>query len=159
MLLISYLLFFSKLKTTPERGTLAHLWEFSWEEPKSWKSLQNAKSEYGNLRGENDLSWLWSVMIEPAGQLLFDRRLSGNPVFFTGEKHWSGSSFPWENWWGITINMWHYSPLAAKLHFHRDWPCPSHQMLRVGTLHSLLNIIRGWSYRSTSTPICFSHIS
>lgn len=38
-------IFLSKLKTILELGTLALLWEFFLDEPKNWKSLQNAKSE------------------------------------------------------------------------------------------------------------------
>lgn len=72
-----------KLKTIRERGTLALWWEFSWEEPKSWKSLQNAKSEYENLRGEVlTVSDGFS-----AGHLLFERER---------EERWSSCTFPWE---------------------------------------------------------------
>lgn len=56
-LVLSIFFFSSKLKTIPEQGTWVLLWEFSWEEPKSWKSPQNAKSEYGNLRGGKELGW------------------------------------------------------------------------------------------------------
>lgn len=74
-----------KLKTIRERGTLALWWEFSWEEPKSWKSLQNAKSEYENLRGEVlTVSDGFS-----AGHLLFERERER-------EERWSSCTFPWE---------------------------------------------------------------
>lgn len=52
LLLTSYVSFILlKLKTTLERETSVRLCESFWEEQKSSRSLQNAKSEYGFTRG------------------------------------------------------------------------------------------------------------
>lgn len=118
-----------KLKTTLERGTLALSWEFSWEEPKSWKSLQNAKSEYEKVGGEKELnvSDRFSVFAREREAL----KLLQFPMRKTAR--------------GITINIrvWQRYTITAKLRFHRDPLCPSRQMFWVGTFPSVLNSIRG----------------
>lgn len=105
--------FLSKLKTIPERGTLALLWEFSWEEPKSWKSLQNAKSEYENLGGENELKMIVSLMMDPVhvsvhcAGVLFDHRQSLFYLFSLQCMNTEVVVVPQcENCWCITINTY-----------------------------------------------------